>query len=175
MIHIICPQSRRYKSQVESICKYVELVDYEILDPLSHDLDRPFSFLMVLGSPRFNIVGTPNKIWQAALPDQSMTETEKKAIIGTFKEAKAYLSVVDEPKVFTDGEIPPLKDFAGFFKNLNAEIVEVTLPDGRKLGIYPDNMQLRRKFDVEYKASTIINMSKIKDLFGVKEIIIKEI
>ena len=175
MLYIICPQTLKYKGAIEAICSHVGLTEYSILDPLSHDLNRPFSYLMILGNPRFNLIGTPIKVWKSILPEKTLSLIEKNQVMSVFKEAKDFLELTEEPKVFKKEEIPALKTFSSFFDSLNSQIVEVLLEDGRQLGIYPDHIPLKRLYQVEAKASTIINLAKIKELFNIKEIKIKDI
>ena len=71
--------------------------------------------------------------------------------------------------------MPLTMDLQEYINSRVGEVIEITLPDRRKLGIYPDNEKLQGEFDIEYHASTAVNLVKLFNLFDASEIIIKEL
>ena len=66
-------------------------------------------------------------------------------------------------------------EISEFLNSFIGSVVEIRLPDRRLVGIYPDNQRLEGKYDVEYHASTIVNLAKIFNIFDATEVVIKEL
>lgn len=174
MLKIIVEKSSKYKANIIKLCQAARIGEYEILDPLSHDINKQFPYVLMLGAIRAPGLKA-NRIWQTGIPETTMSHADKMSIFKVFKEVSAYLEVVSERTVTQAGDIPPLKTLEEYLNELNGRVVEISLEDNRLLGIYPDGQPLKMDYDIEYHASTIVNLARINELFDVKKIIIKEI
>ena len=174
MLYIICPQSYRYKTPIEALCEKVGLRDIQIVDPKNYEVNRAFPFVLVIG----NIPGLQvdaRKIWQCNPPDPELLKEDKLKILETFKEVQKYISNHKEPAKVDGDSIPRLKDFEEFLKEYKGQVMELKLPDGRLLGIYPDGQKLEMIYPVENHVSTILNLAKLKDIFDITRIVIKDL
>lgn len=174
MLYIICNQSYRYQKAIDAICQKIGLKDYQVLDPKSYEMDRPFTYVLIVGS--YNGEKPKAKaVWQTEAPDPELDKEAKLKIFEDFKKIQKYLLTKKEPERVDETEIPRLKDFEEFLQSHTGQVIEIKLSDGRLMGIYPDNERLQMKYPVENHASTILNLARLKNLFDVKQIIIKDV
>lgn len=115
------------------------------------------------------------KAWILPPPNPGADETEKKKWLNSLQLIKNWMLDHQDRKQFKKTDVPDLMSLEQYLNSKIGEVIEVTLPDRRKLGIYPDNQRLKNEFDIEYHASTVINIAKLFKLFDASEIIIKEI
>lgn len=173
MLTIIIEHSATYHKTIEKLCKASGVVNYTIADPMSHDINKGFKNVLMIGYIRAPKLKA-QKIWQTEVPLVTMSPEEKNKVFTVFKEIGAWMKENATNLVAKRENIPPLKTLNEFFNTLNGEVVELVLDDGRLMGIYPDGDPLKNKYDVEYHASIILNLSRINDIFDVKKIIVKE-
>ena len=174
MLKIICQNSNRYKENIEKLCKASKIFQYEILDPRSHDLKKTFQAALILGDislPGFKA----NKLWQTLVPTSDMEQRDKVIIFKEFQKAGLWADAHRENKVARKGDVPPLKTLKEFLNKMNGEVVEIVLEDKRLLGIYPDGEPLKMRYDIEYHASSIVNLSRLQEIFNPSKILIKEV
>lgn len=173
MLHIVCPMSQLYKPNIEKLCQAAGITQYEILNPMSHDLDRAFNSVLVLGdfaNPKM----TYRHFWQTDPPESEMSRDDKMRIFEVFKTIGEHLSINAEKTEINTDDIPELTQLADYLNGHVGQVYEIMLDDGRILGIYPDGEKLQRKYEVEFHASTVVNVSKLKEIFDVRKITIKE-
>lgn len=173
-LKIIVERSSRYKENIAKLCSAAGIGEYDILDPISHEINRQFPYVLMLGAIRAPHMKA-TKIWQTAVPESTMTTQDKMAIFNVFKEAARFVNANRESTKIIKGDLPKLKDLKEYLNDLNGRVVELTLDDNRMVGIYPDGQPMKVKYDLEYHASTIVNLARINELFDVKRIMIKEI
>lgn len=173
-LKIIVEKSSRYKDNIAKLCAAAGIGEYDILDPISHEINRQFPYVLMLGAIRAPYLKA-TKIWQTAVPETNMTNEDKMKIFGVFKEAGAFVNANRETTKIIKGDLPKLKDLKEYINELNGRVIEITLDDNRVVGIYPDGQPMKVKYDLEYHASTVVNLAKINELFDVKRIMIKEI
>jgi hypothetical protein len=173
-LKIIVEKSSRYKENISKLCSAAGIGDYDILDPISHEINRQFPYVLMLGAIRAPYLKA-TKIWQTDIPETNMSNDVKMKIFGVFKEAATFVNANRESTKIVKGDLPKLKDLKEYLNELNGRVVELTLDDNRIIGIYPDGQPMRVKYDLEYHASTIVNLARINELFDVKRIMIKEI
>jgi len=172
MLNIIIENSGRYKDSIEKLCKATGIVQYKIIDPISYDLNHKFKTVLVCGTVKKKINAW--QIWHTKIPDSNLDPASKMQIFKEFKKVAAWLRSNQTTDTAKNEDIPKLKTLNEFFDSLNHEIVEIILDDGRLLGIYPDDEPLKMKYDLEYHASIILNLSRIAELIPLKKISIKE-
>jgi hypothetical protein len=157
----------------------VGINDYRILDPKHHELDKAFVFVLYIGqleTDRFKkLSDISQRAWNLPAPDPTAPEPVKKNWLDGLQQINKYILDKRDQEVFKKGDVPSILNLQDYLNEKLGQIVEVTLPDRRKLGIYPDNQRLLGDYDVEYHASTVINIAKLFQLFDASEIIIKEI
>ena len=113
--------------------------------------------------------------WQTNPPDSSLSNLEKNRIANTFKEVSLWLKNNKENQsISKNADIPDIKTLEEYFSEMNGQVVELRLPDKRLMGIYPDGEPLKMRYDIEYHASTIVQLSRLKELFNPSRIIVKE-
>ncbi|MDD3412574.1 MAG: hypothetical protein PHY47_01095 [Lachnospiraceae bacterium] len=174
MLYIICPQSYRYKKPIEALCERVGLKDIQIVDPKNYEVNRAYPYVLVVGNvPGLHI--DARKIWQCNPPDPELPKEDKLKILESFKEVQKYIINNKEPAIIDSDSIPRLKDFEEFLKGYKGQVMELKLPDGRLLGIYPDGERLQMTYPVENHVSTILNLSRMKDMFDITRIAIKDL
>lgn len=156
------------------MCDKVGLKDYQICDPKNYEVNRAFPYALIVG----NVPGTSidaRKLWQVNPPDPSLSADEKKKIFQVFKDIQIYLLANKEPSNIDADNIPRLKDLEEFLKDFKGQMIELRLSDGRMIGIYPDGERLQMKYPVEHHVSTIINLARIKEIFDIKRVMIKDL
>ena len=175
MLQIICQNSMRYKEAISSICAKLNFSEYQILDPKTHNLDKSFFCVIVLGSLPPNIKLNASKMWTTFLPDQNLDVADKKEIMSTFKQAVEFVVNNKLKKEIKAEDVPRLADLKQFLDNYKGNVIEIKMPNGRFLGIYPDNDKLQGEYDLEYHASVVLNLARLQDVFGFTKLIIKEL
>ena len=174
MLYIICPQSYRYKTAIEALCERVGLKDIQIVDPKNYEVNRAFPYALVVGNvPGLHI--DARKIWQVNPPDSDLPKEDKMKILETFKEVQAFILNNKEASKIDGDNIPRLKDLEEFLKEFKGQVLEFKLGDGRLLGIYPDGERLQMVYPVEHHVSTILNLARLKDIFDITRIVIKDL
>jgi hypothetical protein len=174
MLYIVCPQSHRYKEQIESICKKLAIRNYQILDPRSHDVNKSFSYVLLLGqvtAPKL----TAKVLIQTRAPDPALSNVDKMKIFNRFKEIQERILIEQEPATTETTDIPRLKDLETYLQEFKGQVLEIKLQDGRVMGIYPDSERLAMKYSVEKHVSSILNLARIKDLFDIRKISVKDL
>lgn len=156
------------------MCSKIGLLDYQVLDPKSHGCNRAFPYVLVVGNvPGLQI--DAKKIWQTSPPDQDLPVEDKKKIFNVFVEVQKYLLANKDPGTVSGDDIPRLKDLEEFLKEFKGQVLEMKMPDGRLMGVYPDGERLQMKYSVEHHVSTILNLARLKDIFDIKRIVIKDL
>ncbi len=113
--------------------------------------------------------------WIISPPNPDDTREEKKKWLRDLQEIKDWLQDNRDRDHIKKDDVPPMMSLKEYINSKIGQVIELTLPDRRKLGIYPDSHRLQGQFDIEYHASTVINIAKLFQLFDASEIIIKEI
>lgn len=164
---------------IQKSCQYVDLVDYEILDPKHHEINRPFQFVLTIADSKdfsqLKGIGNTFKAWHLTPPHPDLPPEKKKEWIEFLRAIKIEHSKHRDKTNFKKTDIPKMEDLEGYLNSRLGQVVEITLPDRRRLGIYPDGELLKGLYDIEYHASTAVNIAKLFGLFDASEIIIKEI
>jgi hypothetical protein len=175
-LYILTENSTKVRPIINKICAHVNIQDFFILDPKHDNIDKSYHYLLQVGTSK--IIEEPKafKSWHLpTVPDGEMSKEMKERVIAFFKKVKGALDILREQKhTVTKEDVPPLKDILTFLNERQGQVVQVRLQDQRSVGIYPDNNKLLGEYDVEYHASTVVNMSKIMDIFGATEVSIKE-
>lgn len=174
MLYIICNQSQKYQKQVDLICQKIGLRDYQIYDPKSYNSDRSFTYVLILGDYKGS---RPNakKVWQLPAPDTELSREEKDKIFKSFVGIQKFLLTQNQPTEVKGQDIPRLKDLEEFLKEFKGQVMELKLPNGSVIGVYPDNERLEMKYPVENHASTLLNLSRIKEIFDVTRVTVKDL
>lgn len=176
-LYIIAENTTVVRPLLNSICQFVNLNDFFILDPKHDTIDKPYQYLLQVGPHKFIEQPQAFKTWQLPVaPSKDMDPNTKKRVVEFFKKIKAYVDQNREKlHKITPGDTPPIKDLREYLNEKQGQVVQVRLPDQRSIGIYPDNNKLKGEYDVEYHASTIVNMSHIMGVFNATEVTIKEV
>jgi len=155
------------------------ITDYQILDPAHHDLAKQFSYVLYVGElsqDRFKkLESMSQKAWILPAPLPTASDSEKKKWLSSIELIKDWMLDHRDRDRFKKTDVPDLMSLEQFLNSKVGQVMELTLPDRRKLGIYPDSQRLLGEFDIEYHASTVVNIAKLFKLFDASEIIIKEI
>jgi hypothetical protein len=173
---IICPFSFKYKENIEKTCKVAGISDYEILDPKTYDLNKPYGGVIILGAPTLPKKFKAKALWYAQLPDAGITTDEKIKILDEFKKAGAWSLLNKDIQPLTAEEIPETQTLKEWLKGKENQIISMDIEaNGEKssLAIYPDGQILTGKFDKEYHASDILNIAQLRDIFNFKSISFK--
>lgn len=173
MLHILCTNSSRYKEQLDKLCHFVGIKDYMIMDPASYEMSRSFKYLLLVG--RAKSIPKASQLWQVPLPEVDMDKDGKLEIVDTFQKMQKFILSRYEKPLVEAADLPRLKDLEEFFGDYHGQVMELRLTDGRLIGIYPDGERLAMKYSTEFHVSTILNMSKIKEMFDVQRIIVKDL
>jgi len=176
---IICPKSKEYKESLVKALSYIGLEDYQILDPAHHEIPTHFSAVVFIGDlpeERFKkLKSFSQNAWTLDPPNPNDTLEKKKIWLECLKSIQEWIIANRDPSSFKKLDIPPVKQLDEYLNSLTGRVVTITLPDRRKMGIYPDGQKLQNEYDIEYHASTIINIAKLFNLFDASEIVIKEL
>jgi len=174
MLYIVCRDSHLYKDTLNVICEKLSFYDYEIIDPKSHETKRSFSYLLIANdnSEDYNA----SKIWRLKKPpSKDMTVDEKKAVFATIKEIVEFVRNNTLKKEILNVDIPRFADLQEFLSGFKGQVMELKLQDGRVIGIYPDGDKLSGKYSGEYHVSTVLNLSKLLDIFGYIKLSVKDL
>ena len=176
---IICPKSEKYRQPLIQALNFVGINDYQILDPAHDEIRREFCLVLYIGelsADRFKkLQDISQKAWNLGVPDATATAPVKKAWLQALEAVRDKILDMRDKEQFKKADVPPLLELADYLNSKVGQIVEVQLPDRRRVGIYPDSQRLKGEHDIEYHASTIVNIAKLFELFDGPEIIIKEI
>lgn len=175
LLSIIVKDSEKYKRAIQATCGWVGINNYEILDPKYNELGGPLSLVLYIGEPT-NVSIPTSKNWSFGhYPSADLALDVKQQFVNILKEIKEYMELNNDPDTIKKNDIPTVQSLKDFLNSLTGRVVEIRLPDRRKLGIYPDHTKLECKYDLEFHASTIVNLSKLFHLFDASEIVVKEI
>ena len=179
ILTVICPNSKDHKQPLNRAMEYVGLRDYQILDPAHDEVGRSFSFVLYVGKLENDRIeklkSMSQKAWVINEPNPTASLEEKKVWLSILSAIKDELLTKKEPDNFKKQDIPDILSLKDFLNSKIGQVVEISLPDRRKLGIYPDSEKLQGEFDIEYHASTAVNIAKLFKLFDASEIIVKEL
>jgi hypothetical protein len=175
MLYILCQNSFKYKTTIKTIFEKLGEADYEVLDPRVNDLNRTLSNVIVCGPIPDSIKINAHKVWQTGLPDPDETPDNKKKVFLVFQEAIAYNRANGIKKDILQKDLPRLADLKQFLESFKGQVMELKLQDGRVIGIYPDGEKLPLKYSSEYHVSTILNLSKLQDIFGFIKLSVKDL
>lgn len=175
MLYILCQNSFKYKDTIKTICDKLGEFDYEVLDPKNHNLNRTLSNVVILGLMPDSIKIDAHKVWQTGLPDPNETPENKKKVFLIFQEAIAYNRANGIKKEILQKDVPRFADLKQFLESFKGQVMELKLQDGRIIGIYPDGEKLPLKYSSEYHVSTILNLSKLQDIFGFIKLSVKDL
>lgn len=156
------------------ICEKIGLRDYQIYDPKSYDLKRSFTYVLILGTYTGDRPDA-KKVWQLPAPDADLSRQDKEKIFKSFLGIQKFLLTQNQPAEVKGEDIPRLKDLEEFLKEFKGQIMELKLPNGSIIGIYPDSERLEMKYPVENHASTLLNLARIKDIFDVTKVTMKDL
>ena len=173
---IICPFSFKYKENIEKTCKVAGISDYEILDPKTYDLNKPFGGVIILGAPILPKKFKAKALWYTELPDAGITTDEKIKILDEFKKAGAWLLLNKDIQPLIAEEIPETKTLKEWLKEKGNQTIVMDIEVGKEkstFAIYPDGQILSGKYDKEYHASDILNIAQLRDIFNFKSISFK--
>jgi hypothetical protein len=175
MLYIICKDSDKYRDTIKTIFENkLGYFEYELLDPKYHEINnRTFSNVITLSSLDSNIIA--NKIFTGFAPDKNLSIEEKKKIVEIFKQAAEYDRNYSLKKEILKNDIPRFADLEEFLQSFKGQVMELKLPDGRLIGIYPDQDKFQMKYVNEYHVSTILNLAKLQDVIGYTKISIKDL
>jgi hypothetical protein len=156
------------------ICEKIGLRDYQVYDPKSYDLNRSFTYVLILGEYKGERPKA-KKVWQLPTPDPELSREEKEKIFKSFMGIQKFLLTQNQPTEVKGQDIPRLKDLEEFLKEFRGQVMELKLPNGSIVGVYPDNERLEMKYPVENHASTLLNLARIKDIFDVTRVTVRDL
>jgi hypothetical protein len=176
-LYILTENSQKVRPILNAICQHVNINDFFILDPKHDNVDKSYHYLLQVGPNK--IIEQPKafKAWHIpVIPDKEMDKEMKERVIEYFKKVKIAIDNMKEKShKYTPGDMPPLKELSEFLNERQGQVIQVRLKDQRSVGIYPDNNKLMGEYDVEYHASTVVNMSKIMEIFDATELVVREV
>lgn len=176
---IICPESKNYREPLTKALNYVGITDYQILDPVHDEIPKHFTYVLFIGLlpkerlEKLNSIS--QKAWSLTEPDPAAPAPVKQAFLNNLIDIKEYMLSNKDRDIFKKSDVPNILNLQDYLNSKKGQVIEVTLPDRRKLGIYPDGQKLKMIYDIEYHASTVVNIAKLFHLFDASEIIIKEL
>jgi len=157
----------------------VGITDYQILDPAHDDLAREFCLVLYVGelpAERFKkLHEISQQAWNLPAPNPDASPVVKKVWVSSLRKVSDYILDTRDKEAFKKMDVPDLLQLKDYLNSKVGQVVQLTLPDRRKLGIYPDSHRLLGEHDVEYHGSTVVNIAKLFKLFDASEIIIKEL
>lgn len=173
-LYIVTKNSTEVKPVIKAICSKVGLVNYFILDPKYNEVDRPYRYVLFLEEEPAKV--TAFKKWFIPLRlSTSLALEDKKKVMQAFGAIKDVMESTYVKETIPSSDLPDPKDLPYFLNEFKGSFLQMTLPDRRSIGVYPDGQKLLGQCDVEYHVSALVNMLKIKELFNPTEISIKEI
>ena len=133
----------------------------------------PYYYLLQVGKEK--VIENPKAYCNWHLPVVPSGDMDKQRVMNFFERVKVYIDNNKE-KVhsFKKDDLPEVKDLKEFINEKQGQVVQIRLPDNRLAGIYPDNNKLLGKYDIEYHASTVVNMQTILTMFNANEVSLKE-
>ena len=175
MLYVICKDSDKHRETIKIIFENkLGYFEYELLDPKYHEINnRTFSNVITLGSLDSKIIA--NKIFISSAPDKDLSVEEKKKVFEIFKQAMEYDRNFSLKKEILKNDIPRFADLEEFLQSFKGQVMELKLPDGRLIGIYPDQDKFQMKYTNEYHVSTILNLSKLQDIIGYTKLSVKDL
>lgn len=175
MLYVICKDSDKHKETIKTIFENkLGYFEYEIFDPKYHELNnRSFSNVILLEP--FDIKITANKIFNCTAPDKTLSIEDKKKIFEIFKKAMEFDRDFSLKKEILKNDIPRFADLEEFLRSFKGQVMELKLPDGRLIGIYPDEDKFQMKYVNEYHVSTILNLAKLQDVIGYTKLSVKDL
>jgi hypothetical protein len=173
MLYIICQKTDQHRQAIQASLKFVGITDYIILDPKYYQLENSYPYLLILGQDNWQHINAQLK-WNLPEPLSSMSTVDKGAFINQLMLIKKQLATAKERDNFRSEDLPSVQALDEFINSKVGRVIEITLPDRRRAGIYPDNEQLKNQYDIEYHASTVVNLAKIVKLFNATKIKIKD-
>lgn len=178
-LNIICPESKKHRLALSKALDYIGIVDYQILDPMHDQISKNFCLILYIGElsdermSKLKLIS--QQAWRLPSPDPKANDLDKKEWLNNLTNIKDYILDRKDKDRFKKNDIPTPMQLKEYLNSKTGEVIELTLPDRRKLGIYPDNQRLLAEYDIEYHGSTVVNIAKLFSLFDASEIIIKEI
>lgn len=172
-LYIILENSNPARPIIRAICEKIGLRDYYILDPAHDEIKKSFKYVLFIGK-RIDGVRAIKEWLIPLVPSKEMLQKDKIKVMNGFKSIKQTIDLEKDKLIVRSSDLPELKDLDEFVNNYAGNIFEVRLKDKRLIGIYPDDEKLQGKYDMEYHASYILNMCKIKDIFNPVTISVKE-
>ena len=173
-LYIISKNSNKYKKNINNVMSHLKFNDYTILDPEYDDLSFPMKFVVTIGN-RFPEISAGKEWHINILPESEMSRENKIRFLDKIKEIKSeYQGQKDNVRSLSLADIPGILTLEEFINEKVGEVIEIKF-QGKLLGIYPDSVKLQGMYDDEYHASTIVNLARIKEIFGDCNITIKEI
>jgi len=159
--------------------EYLGINDYQILDPAHHEIPKFFPVVLYIGElsqeRHKKLSEVSEKAWVLPVPNPLASLVEKKVWIESLKSINEWILTNRDINVFKKLDAPAPMQLEEYLNSLTGRVVALILPDRRKLGIYPDGQRLENAYDIEYHASTIVNIAKLFSLFDASEIVIKEL
>lgn len=178
-LNIICPESKKHRLALSKALDYIGITEYQILDPAHDTIAKSFTLILYVGElPKERLIKLKEisqQAWNLSAPDPAGTKEAKSAWLKSLESIKDYMLDKKDADHFKRADALPPKQLQDYLNSKTGQAIEVVLPDRRKVGIYPDNERLRRTWDLEFHASTIVNITKLFSLFDASEIIIKEL
>ncbi len=172
---VICPKvTKEVREIVEKLAVQHKLGNYDLIDPVSHDINKFFPAVLVLGTIPFEATNA-KVVERTHLPSFHMSAEEKWQVSNAFKTLAQYIKGNEDPSVFKRDDIPDLSglDLHSWLKEKNA-VFQVKLNDHRLMGIYPDGTEFYGKYDIEVHYSTLVNVEKLFTLLNAKEVLIRD-
>lgn len=176
MLSIICPHSYRYEDAIKKICQRTGILKYEIIDPKSYDINRTYKFVLVMQDGLSINVASLNatKIWECIPPATDLPVDKKKSIVDLFVSICDYMQRNIALPTTTKKDIPRLKDLEEFLKDYKGQVIEIKTDNGGMIGVFPDGEKLNMDYTLSCHASTILNLSKLYEMFNASSISIKD-
>lgn len=155
------------------------IVDYQLLDPAHDELGRSFVYVLYIGElppeRMKKLQELSQKAWLLPAPDPTASVASKKVWIESLKKINEYILANQDKVSFKKDDVPPPMMLSDYLNSKTGQVFELRLPDRRRMGIYPDGEKLKMEYDIEYHASTVVNIAKLFEIFDASEIIIKEL
>jgi len=176
MLTFIVNDSGEASEIIRKCCSSLGFSSYTILDPKSNTIPKKIYYVLEVGETGLKPASYFAKIkGQVISPTLSMTPENKRTFFDQLKENVDRYRMMAENDTVKKGDLPPLKTLKEMLNEMYGQVVEVRLPDRRKVGIYPDSEKKKGLYDLEYHASYVYNMALISELFGANELIIKDL
>jgi len=141
---------------------------------MSHNINKKFAAVVEIGDTGFKLENCYRHWKIDKVLSATMERHEKEKVMEVFKSASLYLKQNADVNSVKKKDLPPVTDIEEWIRKQCPGELNIKLADNRLMGVFPDDVVLPRKYDIEIHISNLVNLSRLMRLFNANEIVIKE-